>query len=318
MNYHAPVMGTQVLNYLNVGSARLVLDGTLGDGGHTELILENSPETCRVIGVDQDSQALQRAKKRLARFGDRVSFVHGNFSQMKSLLQKEKIDAVDGVLLDLGVSSMQIDTPERGFSFQYDGPLDMRMDRDGKETAADLLVNLDDRELETVIKEYGEERHYKKIVRAIRKAQAKSPVVTTLQLSSILYSASISPRHAKIHPATRTFQALRIAINRELERLKIALRASLDVLNAAGRLVVISFHSLEDRIVKQFFKGEETSCVCPPKMPVCVCGKMPTLKIVTGKPARAGKRELEQNPRASSAKLRAAERILCRESSAPL
>ncbi len=309
VKHHVPVLGKEVLFYLNAEEKSLIVDGTLGDGGHSESILKNTDSRCRVLGIDQDASALARAKKRLAHFGNRVIYVHGNFSDIKNILQQEGIMKIDGLLLDLGISSPQIDVPERGFSFTHDGPLDMRMNRENKVTAANLLEKSSDTELEFIIKTYGEEHFYKKIVRAIRKAQEKTPVTTTRQLAQIVSGAIPASRQKKIHPATRTFQALRIAVNNELERLALALRSSLEVLNQGGRLVVISFHSLEDRIVKQFFRAEESSCTCPPKLPICVCGKKSTLRTLTTKPVTPSKKEVMDNPRASSAKLRAAERI---------
>lgn len=285
------------------------MDGTLGDGGHTEFILQNTRPGLRVLGIDRDANALLRAKERLAPFGDRVTFVHGNYSEIQSLLKKLNVEKIDGLLLDLGISSPQVDIAERGFSFMRNGPLDMRMDLSQEITAATLLQSLTDRELESIIRDYGEERHYRKIVRAVRKAQAINPIQTTLQLSKILSGALYSKRPAKIHPATRTFQALRIAVNRELMHLKTALQDSLGVLNAGARLVTIAFHSLEDRIVKTFFRDEEKGCICPPRIPVCVCGKKSTLKIITKRVLAPDEEETTRNPRSSSAKMRVAERV---------
>ncbi|MCZ6513725.1 MAG: 16S rRNA (cytosine(1402)-N(4))-methyltransferase RsmH, partial [Nitrospinae bacterium] len=299
----------EVLHYINAGEKQLIVDGTLGDGGHTEAILQNSGPQCRVLGIDRDAEALARARKRLAPFGERVILVHGNYSEIQSILAQRNIQEIDGLLLDLGVSSRQLNTPERGFSFMNDGPLDMRMNKEDTTTAADLLETLSDKELEDIIKTYGEERHYKKIVRYIRKAQGKGPLSTTASLSKILSSAVKQPRPARIHPSTRTFQALRIAVNRELDHLRTALSESLNILNAAARLVVISFHSLEDRIVKQFIHDEEKGCICPPKIPICVCGKKSQLKKVTRRVVIPSAEEVRLNPRASSSRLRAAERI---------
>lgn len=285
------------------------MDGTLGDGGHTEFILQNTRPGLRVLGIDRDANALLRAKERLAPFGDRVTFVHGNYSEIQSLLKKLNVEKIDGLLLDLGISSPQVEIAERGFSFMRNGPLDMRMDISQEITAATLLQSLTDRELESIIRDYGEERHYRKIVRAVRKAQAINPIQTTLQLSKILSGALYSKRPAKIHPATRTFQALRIAVNRELMHLKTALQDSLGVLNAGARLVTIAFHSLEDRIVKTFFRDEEKGCICPPRIPVCVCGKKSTLKIITKRVLAPDEEETTRNPRSSSAKMRVAERV---------
>jgi 16S rRNA (cytosine1402-N4)-methyltransferase len=307
--FHESVFREKVFQYLIVKEEGLIVDGTLGDGGHTEFILQNTGPRLKVIGIDRDTSALQRARKRLAPFGDRVSFAHGNYSEIKNLLKKFNVDKIDGFLLDLGISSPQVDIAERGFSFMRNGPLDMRMDTTQEVTAATLLESLSDRELESIIKDYGEERYYRKIVRAVRKAQAISPITTTLQLSEILSGALYSKRPAKIHPATRTFQALRIAVNSELMHLKTALQDSLGVLGAGARLVTIAFHSLEDRIVKNFFRYEAKDCICPPRVPVCVCGKKPTLKIITKRALAPDEEEVTRNPRASSAKMRVAERI---------
>lgn len=309
VDYHIPVLREEVLHYLNAGDKHLIVDGTIGDGGHAEAILQNSGPQCRVLGIDRDAEALARARKRLAPFGERIILVHGNYSEIQSILAQRNIQGIDGWLLDLGVSSRQLDTPERGFSFMHDGPLDMRMDREDTTTAADLLETLSDKELEDIIKHYGEERHYKKIVRFIRKAQGKGPLSTTASLARILSSAAKQPRPARIHPSTRTFQALRIAVNRELDHLQTALSDSLNILNAAARLVVISFHSLEDRIVKRFIHDEEKGCICPPKTPVCVCGKKSRLQKVTRRVVTPSEEEVRLNPRASSSKLRVAERI---------
>lgn len=308
--YHEPVLQEEVLRYLNVKEEGLIVDGTLGDGGHTELLLKRSGPGLRVLAIDRDKSALSSAKKRLSSFGDRVIYCHGKFSEVGTLLKSAGIrKKIDGFLLDLGVSSAQLDEPRRGFSFRHDGPLDMRMDPSTGTTAAELLETLSDGELDSIIKNYGEERYHKKIVRAIRNAQAKRPLQTTLQLSKILSRVVPAPRPAKLHPATRTFQALRIAVNSELEQLKTALQDSMRVLNAGARLVVISFHSLEDRIVKTFFRDEEKGCNCPPEIAVCVCGRTSTLKVITRRPVVPTKEEIVRNPRASSAKLRAAERV---------
>jgi len=253
-DFHESVLREKVFQYLIVGREEgLIVDGTLGDGGHTEFILQNTGPRLRVLGIDRDPSALQRAKKRLAPFGDRVNFAHGNYSELPNLLKNFNVDKVDGLLLDLGISSPQVDIAQRGFSFMRNGPLDMRMDTTQEVTARKLLETLSDKELESIIKEYGEERYYRKVVRAIRKAQAINPITTTHQLSEILSGALYSKRPAKVHPATRTFQALRIAVNSELMHLKTALQNSLGVLGAGARLVTIAFHSLEDRVVKKLF-----------------------------------------------------------------
>ena len=305
---HESVLEGEVIQNFNLLEGSLIVDGTLGDGGHTELLLKNTTSV-RVLGIDRDMRAIERAEKRLAPFRDRITLVHGNFGDIKTILKKANVMNVDGLLLDLGVSSPQLDSPNRGFSFMRNGPLDMRMDSSQKITAADLLVELPDERLVSVIKEYGEERFSKRIVRAIRQAQKQSAIKTTLQLSNIISSVIHASRQTKIHPATRTFQALRIAVNGELEHIKKALRDSVDILQESARVIVISFHSLEDRIVKNFFKTEEKGCVCPPKIPICSCGHKQRLKIITRKPIIPAVEEVRRNSRASSAKLRVAERV---------
>jgi len=305
---HESVLEREVIQNFNLLEGSLIVDGTLGDGGHAELLLKNTTSV-RVLGIDRDLRAIERSEKRLAPFRDRITLVHGNFSDIKTILKKANVMNVDGLLLDLGVSSPQLDSPNRGFSFMRNGPLDMRMDSSQKITAADLLIELPDEKLVSVIKEYGEERFSKRIVRAIRQAQKQSAIKTTLQLSNIISSVIHASRQTKIHPATRTFQALRIAVNGELEHIKKALRDSVDILQESARVIVISFHSLEDRIVKNFFKTEEKGCVCPPKIPICSCGHKQRFKIITRKPIIPAVEEVRLNSRASSAKLRVAERV---------
>jgi len=307
--YHESVMKNEVLHYLNVHMEGVIVDGTLGDGGHTEFILKNTAPKIRVFAIDRDRSAIERAKKRLSPFRDRVTLTHGNLGDLKSLAAQHGITRIVGLLMDLGVSSPQLDTPERGFSIQHDGPLDMRMNPSQKTSAADLLKELSDAELAAIIKNFGEERYSKRIVRAIRKEQAERPITTTGQLSRIVARAVASPRHTRIHPATRTFQALRIAVNDELEQLKLALQDVIGLLNSTARLVVISFHSLEDRIVKTFFRDEQKGCSCPPKIPMCICGRTQTLKVLTRKPIVPSEEEVARNPRSISAKLRVAERV---------
>jgi len=287
----------------------VIVDGTLGDGGHTEFILKNTAPEIRVFAIDRDSSAIERASERLSPFRDRVTLAHGNLGDIKELAAENGITSVVGVLMDLGVSSPQLDTAGRGFSIQHDGPLDMRMDSSQKTSAADLLIKLSDAELASIIKEFGEERYAKRVVRAIRREQEERPITTTGQLSRIVAKVVTSSRHSRIHPATRTFQALRIAVNDELEQLKTALAGMMGLLHSKARVAVISFHSLEDRIVKTFFRDEEKGCSCPPKIPICVCGRTPTLKILTRKPLVPSEEEVAQNPRSISAKLRVAERV---------
>ena len=307
--YHESVMRNEVLHYLNIHMEGVILDGTLGDGGHTEFILKNTAPEIRVLAIDRDSSAIERASERLSPFRDRVTLAHGNLGDIKELAAENGITSVVGVLMDLGVSSPQLDTAGRGFSIQHDGPLDMRMDSSQKTSAADLLIKLSDAELASIIKDYGEERYAKRVVRAIRREQEERPITTTGQLSRIVARVVKSSRHSRIHPATRTFQALRIAVNDELEQLKTALAGMMGLLHSTARVAVISFHSLEDRIVKTFFRDEEKGCSCPPKIPICVCGRMPALKILTRKPLVPSEEEVAQNPRSCSAKLRVAERI---------
>jgi 16S rRNA (cytosine1402-N4)-methyltransferase len=307
--YHESVMRNEVLHYLNVHMEGVIVDGTLGDGGHTEFILKNTATEIRVLAIDRDSSAIERASERLSPFRDRVTLAHGNLGDIKELAAENGITSVVGVLMDLGVSSPQLDTAGRGFSIQHDGPLDMRMDSSQKTSAADLLIKLSDAELASIIKDYGEERYAKRVVRAIRREQEERPITTTGQLSRIVARVVKSSRHSRIHPATRTFQALRIAVNDELEQLKTALAGMMGLLHSTARVAVISFHSLEDRIVKTFFRDEEKGCSCPPKIPICVCGRMPALKILTRKPLVPSEEEVAQNPRSCSAKLRVAERI---------
>tara|TARA_B110000116_G_scaffold264781_1_gene273060 strand:+ start:1051 stop:1965 length:915 start_codon:yes stop_codon:yes gene_type:complete len=302
-------MRNEVLHYLNVHMEGVIVDGTLGDGGHTEFILKNTAPEIRVLAIDRDSSAIERASERLSPFRDRVTLAHGNLGDIKELAAENGITSVVGVLMDLGVSSPQLDTAGRGFSIQHDGPLDMRMDSSQKTSAADLLIKLSDAELASIIKDYGEERYAKRVVRAIRREQEERPITTTGQLSRIVARVVKSSRHSRIHPATRTFQALRIAVNDELEQLKTALASMMGLLHSTARVAVISFHSLEDRIVKTFFRDEEKGCSCPPKIPICVCGRMPALKILTRKPLVPSEEEVAQNPRSCSAKLRVAERI---------
>ena len=307
--YHESVMKNEVLHYLNVHMEGVIVDGTLGDGGHTEFILKNTAPEIRVFAIDRDRSAIERARERLSPFRDRVTLAYGNLGDLKSLAVQNGIIRIVGLLMDLGVSSPQLDTPGRGFSIQHDGPLDMRMDLSQKTSAADLLKKLSDAELIAIFKNFGEERYSKRIVRAIRKEQAERPITTTGQLSRIVARAVASPRHTRIHPATRTFQALRIAVNDELEQLKLALQDVIGLLNSTARLVVISFHSLEDRIVKTFFRDEQKGCSCPPKIPMCICGRTQTLKVLTRKPIVPSEEEVARNPRSVSAKLRVAERV---------
>jgi 16S rRNA (cytosine1402-N4)-methyltransferase len=307
--YHESIMKNEVLHYLNIHTEGVIVDGTLGDGGHTEFILKNTGPKTRVLGIDRDLSAIERARERLQPFRDRVMFAHGSLENLRDLAAESGVTKINGLLLDFGVSSPQLDTPERGFSIRNDGPLDMRMDNSQTTTAAHLLEKLKDVELVSIIKNFGEERFAKKVVRAIRREQEERPVVTTSHLAEIISRVVRSPRHSRIHPATRTFQALRIAVNNELEQIKTVLNDAIGLLDSSARIVAISFHSLEDRIVKTFFRKEEKGCTCPPKIPICICDDKQTLKILTRKPVCSSEEEIALNPRSVSAKLRAAERI---------
>jgi 16S rRNA (cytosine1402-N4)-methyltransferase len=307
---HRPVMVSEVLASLKCRAGGVYLDGTVGGGGHACEILKSSSPNGLLIGIDADLDAIEEAKKRLAPFGDRAILFKDNFTAMGAILKKAGINRVDGILLDLGVSSFQLDNASRGFSFTLEAPLDMRMDRTRGPSAYDLIHALSKEKLEKIIRDYGEEKMAGRIAAAIVRRRSLSPVRTTTELADIVLRASLKARSPRrIHPATRTFQALRIAVNRELENLKEALACGIDLLNVGGRFSVISFHSLEDRIVKNKFNDEEKGCICPPEIPLCVCGRKQTLKIITKKPVCPDKNEIQENPRSRSAKLRTAERI---------
>jgi len=302
---HIPVLYQAVLDLLKPVPGGRYLDGTLGAGGHTRGLLERSAPDGRVIGMDLDPQALQLAQKNLAEFGERVIFIKDSYRNFQSHLNNLNWQCVNGILLDLGLSSMQLDTPQRGFSFQEDGPLDMRFDPDQPLTAADLVNESTREELADIIYTYGEERLARKIADAII---ANRPLVRTKDLTEIVKKVARNPK-SKTHPATRTFQALRIAVNQELDALEAFLPKALDSLNTGGRLAIIAFHSLEDRIVKRYFRMESKDCICPPQVPLCVCGHKARIKELTRRPIRPEESEIEQNPRSRSAKLRVAEKI---------
>lgn len=307
---HVSVMPAEVLAYLQPEAGGLYLDGTLGGGGHAALLLEASAPSGRLIGFDRDMEAIEAATGSLSRFGDRFSPVNSNFDAARTVLPTMGISAIDGFVLDLGVSSHQLDRAERGFSFQQDAPLDMRMDTNSGETAAELLARLSHGELARIIREYGEDRWAGRIASFICKARENGPLESTLQLAELVKAAI--PRGAweeRIHPATRTFQALRIAVNDELGSLERGLQGLIRLLRPGGRGVVISFHSLEDRIVKQMFKKLTGGCICPRDLPVCSCGNLPEVKILTARPVVATAEELAQNSRSRSAKLRAVEKL---------
>ncbi len=303
---HTPVLLDEVLETLKPLPGQRFIDGTLGAGGHTEAILNASTPGGQVLGLDADPAALSVARQRLAPYADRVRLVKANFSQMADIARSHSFVPVDGILLDLGLSSMQLSNPKRGFSFQEEGPLDMRYDPDNPTTAADLVNSLPQAELADLIYRFGEERRSRAIARAIVAAR---PLHTTRELADVIARAVGGRRESRIHPATRAFQALRIAVNNELDALSTTLPQAIKLLATGGRIAVIAFHSLEDRIVKNFFSRESKDCICPPEQPTCTCSHRATLRIITRKPISASSEEINTNPRARSTKLRVAERI---------
>jgi len=302
-NYHIPVMLRQTVEALSSPSARVLADGTLGGGGHTRGLLLANPGAV-VVGFDRDADAISRAQAALAEFGERFVAVQDNFANLRTRLALLGVGHIDGLLLDLGVSSHQFDTAARGFSFREDGPLDMRMAAASGPSAADLLNGSEPAELERILYTYGEEKDAKRIVKALLRAR---PLVTTGQLAGAIESVTRAQHPLKA--CARVFQALRIAVNGELDALEIALRDGVRLLNTGGRLAVISYHSLEDRIVKQFIRHEAAACTCPPEFPTCVCGKTATLREVTRRPVEPAEDEMETNSRARSARLRVAEKL---------
>ncbi len=309
-NVHAPVLLDETLQLLNAGSGGLFVDATLGIGGHTAAILESSPET-QVIGIDQDTDALSLAKERLQRFGERVTFAHANFSEIADVLKTAKKGSPMGIMADLGVSSLQLDSETRGFSFRFDAPLDMRMDpASGGQTAAEMLASLEQDELANIIYRFGEERASRKIARwIIEKREAGMPVTTTFELAQLVKRAVRTNPKDKTHPATRTFQALRIAVNGELDILERFITDAVDLLKTNGVLAIITFHSLEDRIVKHAFQRLAGKCSCPPRMPQCICGAVKSVEILTRKPVLPAEAEKIENSRSRSAKLRACRKL---------
>jgi 16S rRNA (cytosine1402-N4)-methyltransferase len=307
---HRPVLLRESIELLGAHRGGLFLDGTLGLGGHSEAILEAS-EGARVIGIDRDREALELARQRLAKYGPRFRGVHANFREIARVVAEAGEPDVQGVLVDLGVSSLQFDTAERGFSFRHDAPLDMRMDASGdEETAAELLARLPEEEIARIIFEYGEERRSRRISRwIIERRERGEPVETTKELADLVARAVGYRKTDKVHPATRTFQALRIAVNRELEGLSEFVETVIDLLQPDGRFVAISFHSLEDRIMKQTLRRLAGQCECSPRAPVCSCGARRAVEILTRRPVVPGEEEVSENPRARSAKLRACRKL---------
>ena len=302
---HVPVLYQEVLEVLNPVPGGFYVDGTIGAGGHSRGILERSAPDGILIGFDRDPAALALAASNLAEFSDRVTLIHSSYQEMVSHLNNRNWHTVDGILIDLGLSSMQLNTPERGFSFRYDAPLDMRFDPDQSFSASDLVNEYTREELAEIIFTYGEEKFSRRIADAII---ANRPLATTKELAELIKGV-VPHTRSKIHPATRTFQALRIAVNNELDALEAFLPAALEVLKPGGRLAVIAFHSLEDRIVKRYFRQESRDCICPPEIPICVCENKARIKEITRRPIRPEDHEIHENPRARSAKLRAAEKI---------
>jgi len=326
---HVPVMAEEVLKFLQPAAGGHYVDGTLGGGGHTQAILERSAPDGRVLGIDVDAQAIARVKERLAEFVNtgRLVLVQGNFVELVRIVNEASFPSIQGVLLDLGFSSYQMGDPQRGFSFSADGPLDMRLDQSQGESAADIVNRASEQELAHIFWRYGEETRSRQIARRIVKARERSAITRTVQLAE-LAAAGVPYKAGAIHPATRTFQALRIAVNGELEHLEKALPQIVDVLSkdqapvvegqegrvehvgSGRRMVVVAFHSLEDRLVKEFMRREARDCLCPPHVPVCVCGHKARLRVLTPKPVTPNIEEVIANPRARSAKLRAAEIVV--------
>jgi len=308
---HLPVLVEEVIQMLAPAPGSLHIDATLGGGGHTERILEAATPDGRVLGLDADPAAIARTGERLARFGDRLVLRQANFRDLATVAPEAGFPVVDGVLLDLGLSSFQLADADRGFSFRAKGPLDMRFDPGRGVAAAELLATLDAAELTALFRRYGEEPKAPRVARAIVDARRVAPITTAEELAALVERVlPPNPRQPRrTHPATRIFQALRIAANEELEALEAGLHAALNLLRPGGRLVVLSYHSLEDRIVKRFIQSERRGCVCPPEVPVCVCGRNPRLRLITRPSLTPTAAEISANPRARSARLRAAERL---------
>lgn len=302
---HVSVLLDEVIEQLNIKPDGIYVDGTLGGAGHASEVCKRLSENGRFIGIDQDAAAIEAAGMRLEPFGDKVTIVRNNYCNMKTELERLGISKVDGILLDLGVSSYQLDTPERGFTYREDVPLDMRMDQRQPKTARDIVNDYSEQDLFRIIRDYGEDKFAKNIAKHIVQAREKEPIETTGQLIELItHAIPAKVRMTGGHPAKRTFQAIRIELNQELEVLRNSLDTMIDLLNPGGRLCIITFHSLEDRIVKTIFKTNENPCTCPSTFPVCVCGKQSKGRVATKKPILPGEEELEVNSRSKSAKLR--------------
>jgi 16S rRNA (cytosine1402-N4)-methyltransferase len=309
---HKPIMLEECIEFLNIHPNGVYVDGTLGGAGHSSEILRRLGPEGLLIGIDQDQNAINAAKRKLLSIDTNARFVikHMNFENIREAIEEQKIHSVDGILLDLGVSSHQLDEGERGFSYQHDAPLDMRMNRDNDLDAQTLVNTWNREEIARIIRDYGEEKWASRIAEFIVKNRETQKITTTGELVDIIKAAiPASARREGPHPAKRTFQAIRIAVNRELEVLENLLEDVTDILNPGGRLVILTFHSLEDRIVKKAFKEQSQGCICPKDLPICVCGKEPKIRVITKRPVTASENELELNPRARSCKLRAAEKL---------
>lgn len=307
---HTSVLLEETIEALNVKPDGIYLDGTLGGGGHACEVCRRLNDQGRFYGIDQDEAAVEAAGKRLEEFGSRVTIIRDNYCNAREALREKGVECVDGIVLDLGVSSYQLDTAERGFTYKYDAPLDMRMDQRQRMTARDIVNDYDEQSLYRIIRDYGEDQFARNIAKHIVQARMEKPVETTFELNEII-KAAIPARMRAVggHPSKRTFQAIRIECNHELDVLRDTLQDFIDMLNPQGRLCIITFHSLEDRIVKSFFREMENPCTCPPEFPVCICGKTPYGKVISRKPILPTQEEMEENPRSKSAKLRAFERI---------
>lgn len=304
---HSPVLRGEVLDGLAAKSGGTYIDGTVGGGGHAVALLEASAPDGRLLGFDRDPQAVMRAQEHMKAFRPRFRLIHASYAKLEDVARREGFVPADGVLLDLGFSSDQVDDSGRGFAFRHDGPLDMRFDPTASgPTAADLVNTLPESELVSMLWRYGEETHSRAIARAIVTSR---PIGSTRHLAEIIAAVVDRGPFRSVHPATRTFQALRIAVNGELEALELVLPQATNVLRPGGRIAVITFHSLEDRMVKRFFRESAATCVCPPEAPICTCGRKPMLRLVTRKPLTPQSAELVANPRSRSAKLRVAERV---------
>ena len=305
---HYSVLLKETIEELNIRPDGIYMDGTLGGGGHAYEVCSRLKEG-RFYGIDQDEAAIAAAGERLAPFGDRVTILRSNYCNAVTALKELGVEYVNGIVLDLGVSSYQLDTQERGFSYRYDAALDMRMDRRQTQSARDIVNNYTEMELYRIIRDYGEDQFAKNIAKHIVQARNRKPLETTFELNEVIKAAIPAKMRQNSHPSKKTFQAIRIECNHELEVLKDSLNDLIDFLNPGGRLCIITFHSLEDRIVKTAFKNAENPCTCPPEFPVCVCGKKPRGRVITRKPILPGEEELKSNSRSKSAKLRVFEKL---------